>query len=263
MTAANLRHFRPLLLLGLAATARLGAAPDPVDTLQKASAEWVKTRTETVRLASEWSAQRELMESTVSALNQRAKNAEEKRDNLKAKTANDREELATIEAKNQISGEGLEKAEAHLKEMKDKLIRLRPSLPPRLSEALELPYRSLAGPELALGDRMQLTMTVLNRCLQFNRTVSQGEEVLTIDGEAGPKSLEVIYWGLSHGYALDRAAGKAWLGSPGPQGWRWESHPEAAKAVAGLIAVYNGKADPEFEAVPARLGHVAGEALKK
>ena len=51
MTAAKLRHFGPLLLLGLAATARLGAAPDPVDTLQRASADWIKTRTETVRLA--------------------------------------------------------------------------------------------------------------------------------------------------------------------------------------------------------------------
>ena len=147
--------------------------------------------------------------------------------------------------------------------MKDKLIRLRPSLPPRLSESLELPYRSLTGSELALGDRMQLTMTVLNRCLQFNRIVSQGEEVLAIAGEAGPKSLEVIYWGLSHGYALDRAAGKAWLGSPGPQGWHWETRPEAARAVAELIAVYSGKADPGFAAVPAQLGHVAGESLKK
>jgi hypothetical protein len=62
---------------------------------------------------------------------------------------------------------------------------------------------------------MQLAMTVLNRCALFNRTVTCGDEVLTISGEQGAKSLEVIYWGLSHAYALDRAAGKAWYGAPG------------------------------------------------
>ncbi|MES1167858.1 MAG: hypothetical protein ABUL61_01680, partial [Oleiharenicola lentus] len=85
--------------------------------------------------------------------------------------------------------------------------------------------------------------------------ITAGDEVLTPAGEAAPKSLEVIYWGLSHGYALDRAAGKAWLGSPGPQGWQWEARPEAAKDVARLIAIASDKADPDFVVVPARLSH--------
>jgi hypothetical protein len=102
---------------------------------------------------------------------------------------------------------------------------------------------------------MQMVMTILNRCAQFNRTVTCDEEVLTIAGEPGSKSLAVIYWGLSHGYALDRAAGKAWLGAPGPGGWQWTPAPEAARQVAALIAVHNDKAEPEFVAVPAQLAH--------
>jgi hypothetical protein len=66
----------------------------------------------------------------------------------------------------------------------------------------------------------------------------------------------VIYWGLSHGYALDVVGGKAWYGSPGPQGWQWAACPGAAKQVAQLIAIYNDKAGPDFVAVPIRLGHV-------
>jgi hypothetical protein len=103
---------------------------------------------------------------------------------------------------------------------------------------------------------MQIIMTVLNRCAQFNRIVTCGQEVLTIEGEPGPKSLEVIYWGLSRGYAFDPAAGKVWLGAPGPKGWQWEAHPEASRKVAQLIAVYNDKAEPDFVAVPAKLGRV-------
>jgi hypothetical protein len=56
---------------------------------------------------------------------------------------------------------------------------------------------------------------------------------------------------------LDQAAGKVWLGAPGPKGWQWEAHPEAFPQVTRLIAVYNDKAEPEFVAVPAKLGHVA------
>jgi hypothetical protein len=237
----------------------LRATPDSVEAVEKAATEWIKARTETVRLDTDWASQRELLESTVNALNERAQRLEEKKENLKAKTAKERGELEAMRAKNRADHDALQAAEAGLKEMKDKLIQLRPSLPPRLSEALEMSYRSLAGSELGLGERMQLTMTVLNRCAQFNRTITCDEEVLTIEGEPGPRSLEVIYWGLSHGYALDRTGRKAWLGSPGPQGWHWEPHPEAVKQVAELIAVHNDKTEPDFIPVPAKLAHLSTE----
>jgi hypothetical protein len=230
-------------------------AADSIESVEKAATEWVKTRTETARLQSDWASQQELLASTVSALTERAQTIEEKRDNLKAKTAKDRDEIETARSKNQAMTEEIQAAEAHMKELRDQLVRLRPSLPPRLSEALQLPYRSLAAPDLTPSERMQATMTVLNRCIQFNRVITCSDEVLSIDGEPGAKSYEVIYWGLSHAYALDRAAGKVWLGSPGPKGWQWEAHAEAAPQVISLVAVFKDKAEPEFAPVPARLAH--------
>jgi Protein of unknown function (DUF3450) len=255
MPRFTLLLFRLVLCLLLAPVR--SRASDSVDSVEKAATEWIKTRAETVRLETEWASQRELLESTVNALSERAKTIEDKRDNLKAKTIAERTEFATLQEKNQVAADRIQATDARLKELRDRLIQLRPSLPPRLSEALELPYRSLAGTELGPSERMQITMTVLNRCAQFNRMVTCGQEVLTIEGEPGPKSLEVIYWGLSRGYALDQAAGKVWLGAPGPKGWQWEAHPEAFPQVARLIAVYNDKSEPEFIAVPAKLGHVA------
>jgi Skp family chaperone for outer membrane proteins len=257
MKMPRLASFPPRLFLGLLLAPVLSAASDSIESVEQAATEWVKTRAEAVRLETEWASQRELLESTVKAFSERAQAIEEKRDNLKAKTVTDRTELATAQEKNQAAADRMQAVDARLKETKDKLNQLRPSLPPRLSEALELPYRSLAGTELGPAERMQITMTVLNRCAQFNRLVTCGQEVLTIEGEPGPKSFEVIYWGLSRGYALDRAAGKVWLGSPGPKGWQWEPHPEAIRQVAQLIAVFNDKAEPEFVAAPAKLGHVA------
>lgn len=233
------------------------AADDPVEKVSKLANEWVKTRAETVRLETEWNSHRALMQSMVDALDQRSRIIQEKMEHLKAKTAEDRGELDTLGKKNDLAGSGLVSAEARLKETAQGVIALRPFLPPRLSAALDLPYRSITDPALSVSDRMQHTMTILNRCMQFNRVITASDEVLTLPGEAAPKSLEAIYWGLSHGYALDRAANKAWYGSPGPQGWQWEARPEAAVEVARLIAIATDRADPDFIVVPAKLSHAA------
>lgn len=254
------RSFRiapSFLLLGAWAVVPLGAADDPVDKVGKAATEWVKTRAETVRAETEWAGQRGLMESMVKAVDERARLTEEKIEHEKARTAQEREELDALEARNGLAAAGLQSTEARLKALAQELADLRPQLPTRLSAALELPFRSLADGGLPVGDRMQHAMTILNRCAQFNRTITFDEEVLTLDGESAPKSLEVIYWGLSHGYALDRAAGKVWLGSPGAQGWRWTAHSAAAAEVARLIAIATDKADPDFIVTPATLTHAS------
>jgi hypothetical protein len=235
---------------------------DPIAQGEKAASDWIKTRLETARIESEWTSERPLLESSVDGLKERAQTLEEKRDLLTASTAKDREEIEAVEAKNKAAGDDLRTAEARLQALVGKLIELRPMLPPRLSEALELSYRSLGNSGLGAGARMQLAMTILNRCALFNRTVTCGDEVLAIDGEQGAKSLEVIYWGLSRGYALDRAAGKAWYGAPGPHGWQWEPSSDAVRPVEKLMAVYNDKADPDFVAVPAVLGQPVAENLK-
>jgi hypothetical protein len=110
---------------------------------------------------------------------------------------------------------------------------------------------------------MNVAMTILNRCAQFDRTITRAEEVLTIEEGQGMRSLDVIYWGLSHAYALDRLAGKAWYGSPGSQGWHWQPRPDVVRPVTKLIAIYDDKADPEFVTIPAQIGHAQDNAGSK
>jgi uncharacterized protein DUF3450 len=251
----------PTLLI--AATMSAASDSDPLEPGEKAASEWIKVRLETTRIEAEWTADRPLLESTIGGLKERAQSLQEKRDLLRAKTAKDREDADAMEAKNKAAADDLSAVETRLQALCGQLTALRPSLPPRLSEALELSYRSLANANLPVGERMQLAMTIMNRCAVFNRMVTSGEEVLSIDGEPGAKSFNVIYWGLSHGYALDSAAGKAWYGSPGPHGWQWEPTPEAAHSVGRLIAIYNDKADPDFVAVPATVGQPMAEASNK
>jgi hypothetical protein len=257
----GIRWLPPIFLI----SAGLLAAPasDPLEVGEKAASEWIKTRLETSRVESAWTTEKPLLEATVNGLRERAQALEDKRDDLKAKTAKDRAEAESLKVKNTAAAEDLKEAQTRLETLTQGLLAMRPSLPPRLSEALELPFRSLEKPGLAPGERMQVTITILERCAQFNRTVTSAEEVLSIEGGTGLRSYDVIYWGLSHGYALDKKAGKAWYGSPGPNGWQWESLADAARPVAELMAIYEDRADPDFVLVPARLSQVLTEGAGK
>jgi hypothetical protein len=206
-----------------------------------------------------WTNEKPILEATVNGLKERAQSLEDKRDEMKAKTAKDRADIEEMQAKNEAASGDLHASEEALKAVVGKLGALRPKLPPRLSDALEMSYRSLANPSLSPSERMQVVMTILNRCTQFNRTITSDEEALAIESGQGLKSLEVIYWGLGHGYALDRIAGKAWYGSPGPSGWQWEPLPDGVKPVSELIAMYSDKADPDFVSVPARIAQAQAE----
>lgn len=245
----------------LAPAARTSGA-DSLDQVDQLARDWVKLRVETTQIDTAWRSERELLESTLAALKERATLLEEKRDLARAKTAQGREELEALRAKHQAAAGDLRACEARAKALTEQLVALRPSLPPRLSDALEMSYRSLAAPELPFGERMQLAMNVLNRCAQFNRVVTAGEDVLTLEGEPTAKSLDVIYWGLSRGYAIDRAARKAWLGGPGAGGWRWEPTPEAYERVVRLLAMARDQADPGFVVVPAQVAKSLPEASR-
>ena len=254
-TARRPRYLVVAALVGGGLTAPLMAG-SPLDDVQKAATEWAQVRAETVRIESDWAWQRSLMQSTLDVLQERVRQLEEQRVALDVKTAGARRETDELTARRQAMAAAAGLAARQLQELDERLGRMRPWLPPRLSAALELPFRSLAQTELPLAERMQHTTTILNRCVHFNRTVARGEEMLVPPGGEA-KLMEVVYWGLSHGYALDRAAGVAYVGAPAERGWSWTPAPELAKAVARLLAVAADKTEPEFVAVPAQVNEPA------
>ncbi|MFA5265088.1 MAG: DUF3450 family protein [Opitutaceae bacterium] len=238
-------------------------AADSVESIQKEATEWAKLRMETVRLETDWTWQREMMQSTLAALQERGKTLQEKRDQLQAKAAADPQAAGDLEAKNEAARAMIGSVEKNLKTLSEKLVRMRPALPPRLSQALELPYRSLADPALGTSEHLQHAMTLLNRCAQFNKAISYGEEEMTLPGAQNPRLIEVIYWGMSHGYALDRVNNIGYFGYPAKTGWTWEADPGIAKQVALLIAIHKDKSDPAFVEIPARLGSSFAENTKE
>lgn len=249
----------PVGRIALLAAACLSAAfaDDPLAPLGKVATEWVKTRDQTVKEQMEWASQRELLQTTVAALQERAQALEDQRDLLKARTARNRAELAAMEQENADCRQRLRASEDNLARVDAALVALRPQMPPRLASALTVAYQSLGDAKLGPSERMQVTIAFLTRCEQFDHTVTVGEEVLALQGEAQPRLVDSIYWGLSHGYAYERSSGRAWLGRPTAGGWQWEACPQAAGAVRTMLAASRDQAEPQFVEVAAQLGEGA------
>jgi hypothetical protein len=226
----------------------------PLDDVQKTVTEWVRVRAETARIEDDWTWQQTLMQSTLEALQERTRQLEAQRTELEARTSEERRDTADLMARRQALKDAQAQATVHLRLLGERLVRMRAWLPPRLSVALELPYRSLAEPEADVSGRMRYAMVILNRCVQFNRTVSVGEEIVTAaNGEK--RLMEVVYWGLSHGYALDRSGNEAYLGAPTETAWAWTTLPDMAPQVARLINASLDKTEPAFVILPAQAIH--------
>lgn len=247
------RLVRRFALAGVFLFSIFAQAADSIDAVQAAATEWAKVRAETVRLDTEWTWQRETLAATVGALAERVRVLEEQRDLLKARTASDDKATTDVVARRESAGQALDLADQRLAAIQESLDQLRPYLPPRLSQSVDLLYKSIADATLGPGELMQHTITLLSRCAQFNRAITFAEEVLTVDGAAAPKLFEVIYWGLSHGYALDRVGHAAYLGFPGSSGWKWQAEPDLFRPVSELVAIHQETADPRFVAVPLQI----------
>lgn len=236
---------------------------ESIETVQKAATEWARIRSETVRAETEWRWQKVFLESILEALTERTRILEDRRDYLEATAARERGSVAELGLKNEEGLELLQGAGERVQALSVSLVELRSWLPPRLSEALEFSYRSLEDPSLSVSERMQTAATVFNRCFQFNSAITYSEEMLVVETGQSARFLSVLYWGLSHAYALDSAEGIAFYGSPGEKEWVWEEQASLGPTVARLMVLYHDEATPEFVEVPARLANPMGASVQE
>jgi hypothetical protein len=253
------RHGWRLLVCAALFPFSLIRADDPIESDRKVATEWVKLQMETGQLASGWNTQRDLLDASIQALEQRRDVVRQQRDLLKAKAANEDRLSREATARGEAAMATVKQSDQRLADLTAKLKNLRPFLPPRLSSALELAYRSLDDTKLGTSERLAIAVSILNRSLQFDRAITFSEEVLPGHAEV---VMEVVYWGLGQAYALDRSTGTALVGHPGERGWTWEAQPAAAAAITRLIDVHRETAEPQFVAVPARLAEIRATEAK-
>ena len=228
------------------------ADTDSIKAIQESTRKWTEIRMETVKLQEDWVWEKNILQNTKDALSQQLESMKAQKKLIEAETALARDDLDKAKSENVQLKKALIATEEYTQEMIERLKILLPQLPPRLSEALKLAYESLDDDEISLGEKQQLIVTICNRCTQFNNLVTYSEEKVDPDG-ADARVLQVIYLGLSQGYALDRSEKTVFYGYSDGEQWRWEEDRSLAGEIRQLIDVFKEEADPEIVAVPATI----------
>lgn len=225
---------------------------DSIQAVQESTRKWTEIRLETVRLQEDWAWEKDILNNTKDALTQQLQTVTAQKTLIESETALTRNKLAKAKLENEHLKSVLIVTEEHAQEMIDRLKQLRPKLPPRLSSALNLAYESLNDPQISLGEKQQLIVTICNRCTQFNSLVTYSEEAID-PNESDPRVLQVIYLGLSQGYALDRSNNTVFYGHPDGDEWQWVEDRSLTDSITQLIDVFKEEADPAIISVPATI----------
>jgi len=224
-----------------------------IEAVQQSAREWIRVESEKSRLLSDWEWQKDVLLSTREGLQRRCEVLENQRDRLSAAQTETKLEIEGLKAKADTLAKELEKTEVHLQRSSEALIRLKPMLPPQLSSSLDLAYQNLTDPSLSSSEKLQQVVTILNRCSQFNQAVTYSEEIVYPENNSEGRVMKVIYWGLSHAYALDSQSGSTYLGRPQLNEWGWESLPELSEPLHQLMAILKEDTDPDFVTVPMQI----------
>lgn len=231
----------------------LPLAATSLDDVQNAAAEWARLRSETTRLETDWASERTLLEASIENLTLEADQLERERNADIAENRTNQETLTRLTADNAARTEAITTATAQLDQLTRDLQALRPALPPRLSSALDLAYRSLGTPDIPPADRLRHAVAILNRCQEFDQAFVLAEEALPLAPGQEPRLLEILYLGLAQACALDRTADEAYLGRPVDGTWQWTQVSGLAAEASRLIAVRRDELPPEFVSLPLQI----------
>lgn len=126
-----------------------------------------------------------------------------------------------------------------------RIIKMLPT-PLKIDLALEIDtvtsWRPGDEPRLAL----QAILEVVAKATQFNRRVSMVSEL------RGGEEVAVLYLGLARAYYVS-PSGKAGLGDPSADGWKWSERPELASAIQNAVDQIEEKRPPELVKLPLKI----------
>jgi septal ring factor EnvC (AmiA/AmiB activator) len=233
-------------------TAPTKTAPAPAETGRETIEQWVQTRSLIGKEKQDWRVGREIMKERIELLRREI-------DSLREKTAQATNALTNVDAKLA----DLRDEKTRLKEASAELLgsvggmeaRLRVLLaetPDPVRDrvkplAVRMPADS-ANTKIALSERLQVIVGVLNELTKANGEIVQAVEIRPMpDG----KSAEVrsAYVGLAQGYYVS-ARGDAGIGRAGTNGWQWTAADELAEPIRQVLDILQNKGSPRFVPLP-------------
>lgn len=263
---ANRRPRRVVALIGLLALAGLGLStnrPAPaqadgpgVDQARATLEKWVETRRLISQEKRDWVLGREtlqdritLVEREVETLRARIRTAEES----VADADRRRAELLAENDALKVTSEGLAN---HLASLESRTGRLLARLPEPIRERVRplsqrLPESGGQSP-LALAERFQNLVGILNEVDKFNRTVTLVSEVREL-GDGTTAEVTALYLGIGQGYYVGVDGQAGGVGAPTEAGWAWSQLNSAAPRILEVVQMQRNERLADFIQLPVRL----------
>ena len=241
----------------IASTSLIGAmALQAGNTLNEARStldKWVETSQLISKTKIDWQSDREILEQSIQLFERELKSVEDQMAKLGTNSTQVEKERSQAASSLTASTRALDRATRFAADFEGKVARLIPQLPAPLQGILKpllnrIPTNS-ASTRMPATERVQVIVGVLNEMDKFNNSVTifnekrknqNGEEV----------AVETVYVGLGAAYFVNDAGDFAGLGSPGPNGWQWNTKPELATAVREVIRIYRNESPARFVSLP-------------
>jgi len=247
----------------LAASALATASPGALETARSTVKEWAATEKAISREAADWSGRELLLRDLIEVANQRIARLEAEKEKGEARLSASDEERAELLDRKAAVAEEAAKIESFLAELEVQLQALRPQLPEPLDEELAPLFQRIpadpAADTLGLGERMRTAVSLISKIRQFDGKLTLDESLKHLPGSEEKALVRTLYLGLGQAYYL--TPDDAGFGSPGLEGWVWQSEPGLRTAVREVMTLAEGGAmEPKFVDLPVVLGDTEGGA---
>lgn len=252
-----LRSTTILFLMGtLTASAQTtGSQEMDIDVLRELTDRWIQLELERAKARNEWEESKFIYEQQIKTLEDEKRALQAEIESFEKLTESRSEEMRAITDALDEKRDFLREIEGMVPEIETRLLEAAAAFPPPLRTELDSQLAGMAetaaGEDTALARRIQRILTVLTTAERFNNTLTLFPEIREVDGRE--VQVQVLYWGLAAGYAVQPELDLAWLVRPGAGGWQWTPANEHAVAIADLIAIYEKRKEPGIRMLPVNL----------
>ncbi len=247
-----LRILVPLALCFVPTLAPVFAQQAEVDRLNGLTDRWIELELERAEAWNAWKAQKQIFEIHLAALEDQKKALEAEITEVVNQNDNREAEVESLDAAIAEQREFLQSLESALPGLESDTIGAVGVFPPPLREELagqiDGVRRAIDGETTALSRRIQWLLTIVTTAERFNNTLTLSSEIRDIGDRQA--QIQVLYWGLASGFAVQEQLGKAWILSPAREGWEWAEADEHVREIADLIRIFEKRKEPGIIMLP-------------
>ena len=229
--------------------------------LESLTAQWVALQMETAGEQRDWNEQRDQLTREIALLEAEADHLADAMSAMRRESAVITDQRVNLIAEQRALRHAATEMVPLLTEAEEALRSMAARVPPALRQALNDGGRLLPGvaaDRLSVGQRLQQVAGTLESFGTLTRSIHTVREVLN-DTSGQRREMDVIYLGLTRGYAVAPDNRWAAVGRPGPSGWQWSHAPDLAATIRHAIDIAQENHAAELVLLPLGAPETADE----